>query len=233
MAFKMNREGFTFYTKPEGPTMKHTNQFGKPHPEKEEDDYINIRKNEPTTKQGNGPTKMDKGYTRMENKGYPKEKPDYIDIDGDGNKTESMKDAAASKKGFSKTPYEKNKLPRLEGKLTKVEKKVPTGYKPQTQMTEEELAELKNIKNPQTIKSKKGFSKTPYEKNKYSSHMPKHGADHKMSSADEKRYDNLLNTLNKMNDPMNSNRGKSILKELKKLKPGFNPEDHTMGQTSA
>ena len=44
MAFKMNREGFTFYTKPEGPTMKHTNQFGKPHPEKEEDDYINIRK---------------------------------------------------------------------------------------------------------------------------------------------------------------------------------------------
>ena len=72
--------------------------------------------------------------------------------------------------------------------------------------------------------------KTPYEKNKYSSHMPKHGADHKMSSADEKRYDNLLNTLNKMNDPMNSNRGKSILKELKKLKPGFNPEDHTMGQ---
>ena len=176
MAFKMNREGFTFYTKPEGPTMKHTNQFGKPHPEKEEDDYINIRKNEPTTKQGKGPTKMDKGYTRMENKGYPKAKPDYIDIDGDGNKTESMKDAAASKKGFSKTPYEKNK---------------------------------------------------------YSSHMPKHGADHKMSSADEKRYDNLLNTLNKMNDPMNSNRGKSILKELKKLKPGFNPEDHTVGQTSA
>ena len=147
MAFKMNREGFTFYTKPEGPTMKHTNQFGKPHPEKEEDDYINIRKNEPTTKQGKGPTKMDKGYTRMENKGYPKAKPDYIDIDGDGKKTESMKDAAASKKGFSKTPYEKNKLPRLEGKLTKVEKKVPTGYKPQTQMTEEELAELKNIKN--------------------------------------------------------------------------------------
>ena len=66
MAFKMNREGFTFYTKPEGPTMKHTNQFGKPHPEKEEDDYINIRKNEPTTKQGKGPPKMDKGYTRME-----------------------------------------------------------------------------------------------------------------------------------------------------------------------
>ena len=57
--------------------------------------------------------------------------------------------------------------------------------------------------------------------------------DHKMSSADEKRYDNLLNTLNKMNDPMNSNRGKSIVKELKKLKPGFNPEDHTMGQTNA
>ena len=153
MAFKMNREGFTFYTKTD---------------ERVKDDLINIRKNERPTEQG--PTKMD------ENKGYPKVKPDYIDIDGDGNKTESMKDAAASKKGFSKTPYEKNK---------------------------------------------------------YSSHMPKHGADHKMSSADEKRYDNLLNTLNKMNDPMNSNRGKSILKELKKLKPGFNPEDHTMGQTSA
>ena len=142
MAFKMNREGFTFYTKPEGPTMKHTNQFGKPHPEKEEDDYINIRKNEPTTKQGKGPTKMDKGYTRMENKGYPKAKPDYIDIDGDGNKTESMKDAAASKKGFSKTPYEKNKYSSHMPKHG--------GTKPQSQMTEEELAKHKGIKKPQS-----------------------------------------------------------------------------------
>ena len=170
MAFKMNynRDSFPYKTD-----------------ERVKDDLINIRKNERPTEQGKGPTKMDenKGYPKhghdkgltktMENKGYPKVKPDYIDIDGDGNKTESMKNAAASKKGFSKTPYEKNK---------------------------------------------------------YSSSMPKHGAGHKMSSADEKRYNNLLNTLNKMNDPMSSNRGKSIVKELKRIKPGFNPEDHTMGQ---
>tara|TARA_R100000988_G_scaffold98932_1_gene67460 strand:+ start:1484 stop:1915 length:432 start_codon:yes stop_codon:yes gene_type:complete len=118
----------------------------------------------------------DKGPTRMENQGYPKTiaKPDYPDIDGDGNTTESMKNAAADK------------------------------------------AELKN-----KDKAKSSFTKTPYYK---------HGAGHKMSSADEKRYNNLLNTLNKMNDPMNSNRGKSIVKELKRIKPGFNPEDHTMGQ---
>jgi hypothetical protein len=53
-----------------------------------------------------------------------------------------------------------------------------------------------------------------------------------LSSADNKRFDNLINTLNKMNDPINSNRGKSIIKELKRLKPDFNPEDYSVGQTT-
>ena len=85
-----------------------------------------------------------------------------------------------------------------------------------------------------SFKEKVLSSKGPTKKNmgypKKNMGYPKHGAGHKMSSADEKRYNNLLNTLNKMNDPMNSNRGKSIVKELKRIKPGFNPEDHTMGQ---
>ena len=51
-----------------------------------------------------------------------------------------------------------------------------------------------------------------------------------LSPADNKRFDNLLGTLNKMNDPINSNRGKSIIKELKKIKPGFDLEDYTLGQ---
>ncbi len=54
-----------------------------------------------------------------------------------------------------------------------------------------------------------------------------------LSGPDKKRFDNLLNTLNKMNDPQNSNRAKTIVKELKKLKPGFDPADYTMGQTNA
>tara|TARA_Y100001938_G_scaffold131926_1_gene189573 strand:+ start:1447 stop:1962 length:516 start_codon:yes stop_codon:yes gene_type:complete len=107
MAFKMNREGFTFYTK-EGPT-KHS-------------------------RYGNGPTMTDKGYPKygrdkgltktMENKGYPKTiaKPDFLDADGDGDKEESMKKAFADKaskttkeqipnvtSNLKKTPYEKNK----------------------------------------------------------------------------------------------------------------------------
>tara|TARA_A200000159_G_scaffold163750_1_gene191037 strand:- start:1231 stop:1434 length:204 start_codon:yes stop_codon:yes gene_type:complete len=39
------------------------------------------------------------------------EKPDYIDIDGDGNKTESMKEAAKDKK---KKPKPKNPFTRKD-----------------------------------------------------------------------------------------------------------------------
>lgn len=42
---------------------------------------------------------------KMKKKGYAKggaAKPDFLDIDGDGNKKESMKAAAASKKGMKK-----------------------------------------------------------------------------------------------------------------------------------
>jgi|TARA_R100000482_G_scaffold85580_1_gene34341 hypothetical protein len=134
MAFKMNREGFTFYTKPDkGPTMR-----DKGYPKYSE---------------------HDKGLTKtMENKGYPKVKPDYIDIDGDGNKTESMKDAAASKKGFSKTPYEKNR---------------------------------------------------------YSSSMPKHKAGHEETTPqtvnpDKKRKQSIINKLKTLKDPVDSSEGKRL-----------------------
>ena len=141
MAFKMNRDGFTFYTKPKGPTRHHEM----------------------------GPTKM------MENQGYPKTiaKPDYIDIDGDGNKNESMKDAAADKD-----------------------------------------------------KTKSNLTKTPYEKNKYSSSMPKHGPDHTISDADKKRKEVLIEKLNKMSDPMDSNQGKATLKAIKKIDPNFDAETY-------
>jgi len=48
-----------------------------------------------------------KGYAKggMKKKGYAAggaAKPDFLDIDGDGNKTESMKAAAGSKKGMKK-----------------------------------------------------------------------------------------------------------------------------------
>lgn len=121
MAFKMNRDGFTFYTKPKGPTRHHEM----------------------------GPTKM------MENQGYPKtiaedEKPDFLDLDGDGNKKEAMKDAAENIKkqtpnvasNLKKTPYEKNKYSSHMPKHG--------GTKPQSQMTEDELAEHKGIKKPQS-----------------------------------------------------------------------------------
>tara|TARA_B100000424_G_scaffold34608_1_gene23380 strand:+ start:2128 stop:2784 length:657 start_codon:yes stop_codon:yes gene_type:complete len=54
-----------------------------------------------------------------------------------------------------------------------------------------------------------------------------------LSGPDKKRFNNLLDTLNKMNDPQNSNRAKTIVKELKKLKPDFDPADYTMGQANA
>ena len=83
MAFKMNRDGFTFYTKPKSPkTHKH-------------------------------------GLSKYDDTHMTKTiaKPDYIDIDGDGNKKEAMKDAAKNIKeqtpnvasNLTKTPYEKNK----------------------------------------------------------------------------------------------------------------------------
>ena len=92
MAFKMNREGFTFYTKPKSPK---THKHGLP-------------------KYGH-----DKGLTKYDDTHMTKTiaKPDYIDIDGDGNKKEAMKDAAKNIKeqtpnvasNLTKTPYEKNK----------------------------------------------------------------------------------------------------------------------------
>ena len=166
MAFKMNRAGFTFYTKPKGPTMKHTDQFGKPHPEKEEDDYINIRKNEPPTKQGKGPTKK-------ENMGYPK---------------------------YGK----KHDGPSFNAELRK------EAMDPNTTMNE-------------GFKDKVLSSKGPTKKNMG---YPKHSAGHTISDADKKRKEVLIEKLNKMSDPMDSNQGKATLKAIKKIDPNFDAETY-------
>ena len=55
--------------------------------------------------------------------------------------------------------------------------------------------------------------------------MPKHGESHKMS-ADEKRKEVLIEKLNKMSDPMDSNQGKATLKAIKKIDPNFDAETY-------
>ena len=147
MAFKMNRDGFTFYTKPKGHTKHH--EMG---PTKTIEN-----KGYPKYGHDKGPTKM------MENKGYPKTiaKPDFLDADGDGHKEESMKKAFADKaskttkeqipnvtSNLKKTPYEKNKYSSHMPKHG--------GTKPQSQMTEDELAEHKGIKKPQSQRIPQG-----------------------------------------------------------------------------
>ena len=63
-------------------------------------------------------------------------------------------------------------------------------------------------------------------KNKHSSHMPKHSADHTISNADKKRKEVLIEKLNKMSDPMDSNQGKATLKAIKKIDPNFDAETY-------
>jgi len=62
-----------------------------------------------TLAEGHGGHKMKKDDDELEEKA---DKPDYIDIDGDGDKEESMKKAAADKKNESKiqTPEQENSL---------------------------------------------------------------------------------------------------------------------------
>ena len=49
-----------------------------------------------------------------------------------------------------------------------------------------------------------------------------------LDPADKKRKKVLLAKLDSMKDPMNSNQGKTVLKEIKKIDPGFNPESITL-----
>ena len=70
------------------------------------------------------------------------------------------------------------------------------------------------------------LTKTPYEKNKYSSHMPKHGSGRTISNADKKRMDVLIEKLNKMSDPIDSNQAKATLKAIKKIDPNFDAETY-------
>tara|TARA_R100001440_G_scaffold34259_1_gene53238 strand:+ start:1995 stop:2489 length:495 start_codon:yes stop_codon:yes gene_type:complete len=83
----------------------------------------------------------------------------------------------------------------------------------------------KTIKE-QTPNVTSNLKKTPYEKNKYSSHMPKHGSGRTISNADKKRMDVLIEKLNKMSDPIESNQGKATLKAIKKIDPNFDAETY-------
>lgn len=60
--------------------------------------------------------------------------------------------------------------------------------------------------------------------NKAMSPKKKNGLD----PADKKRKKVLLAKLDSMEDPMNSNQGKTVLKEIKKIDPGFDPESITL-----
>ena len=163
MAFKMNREGFTFYTKPKSPK---THNHGLP-------------------KYGHdkGPTKYDDTHmTRYKS---------HATLQGDLDKDGKLSD------------YEANRQSKIDESRNK-SKDGPT----------------KNKYSHNTMR-------TPYEKNKYSSsHMSKHGGDHPISDADKKRKEVLIEKLNKMSDPMDSNQGKATLKAIKKIDPNFDAETY-------
>ena len=139
MAFKMNYNRDSFPYKDMGLTKQ--SRYGRG-----------------PTKQGrydNGPTMRDDGYPKYNHdrgfsrysdthmsKAIAKAKPDFFDADGDGDKKEPMKKAFEDKKNDGppmRTPYEKH-----------------GGTKPQSQMTEDELAEHKGIKKPQSQRIPQG-----------------------------------------------------------------------------
>ncbi len=75
---------------------------------------------------------------------------------------------------------------------------------------------MKAMKDPM-----KAMKESP---NKAMSPKKKNGLD----PADKKRKKVLLAKLDSMEDPMNSNQGKTVLKEIKKIDPGFDPESITL-----
>jgi|TARA_R100000084_G_scaffold38278_1_gene15341 hypothetical protein len=149
MAFKMNynRDSFPFKND-----------------ERVKDDLINIRKNERPTEQGKGPTKMnenkgypkyghDKGLTKtMENKGYP--------LKGDLNKDNVLSGYEANRQSKIDESMNKSKDGPTKNKYSHNTMKTPYakhgGTKPQSQMTEDELAKHKGIKKPQSQRIPQG-----------------------------------------------------------------------------
>ena len=58
-----------------------------------------------------------------------KAKPDFLDLDKDGDKKESMKKAAADKKKGGKKEEEEDKKPAKKGGLSKAQEKLPEGLR--------------------------------------------------------------------------------------------------------
>lgn len=109
MAFKMNRDGFTFYTKPKSPkTHKH------------------------------GLTKYDDSHMTK-----TIAKPDYIDIDGDGNKKEAMKDAAKNIK--EQTPNVASNLTKTIAKDKDFDEKTNEREEPLFEGTDITPSQFKNM----------------------------------------------------------------------------------------
>jgi len=78
----------------------------------------------------------------------------------------------------------------------------------------------KTIKE-QTPNVGSNLKKTPYEKNKYSSHMPKHKAGREETTPqtvnpDKKRKQSIINKLKTLKDPVDSSEGKRLTKILMK-----------------
>mgnify|MGYP003137977327 CR=1 FL=1 len=141
----------------------------------------------------------------------------------------------------------KNNLPRLGGKLTKIEKKIKTGTDPKKKMHDGAMKKMhdsamKAMKAPMkkmesAMKAMDGAMKAMSPKKmahspKNMGHSPTKAMSPKkkneLSEADKKRKKALLARLDKMSDPIDSNQGKSILKEIKKIDPNFNPDNITL-----
>tara|TARA_R100001460_G_scaffold9737_1_gene23160 strand:- start:100 stop:630 length:531 start_codon:yes stop_codon:yes gene_type:complete len=145
MAFKMNREGFTFYTKSKGHTMR-----DKGYP-----------------KHGHHDKGLSKYSDTHMSKTIAKAKPDFLDADGDGNKKEPMKEAFADKasktikeqtpnvaSNLTKTPYEKNKYSHntMKTPLYKHnadhEEATPQTVNPDKKRKQSIINKLKTLKDP-------------------------------------------------------------------------------------
>ena len=163
MAFKMNRDGFTFYTKSTSPnTDKHSHNKM-------------VDKGYPKYGHDKGPTKM------MENKGYPKLQGD-LDKDGElsdyeKNRQNKIDEAMnKSKDGPTKnkhshntmrTPYEKNKYSSNMTKHNKGHKEelTPQTVNPDPKRKQSIINKLKGLKDP--VDSEEGKRLTNILMNEY------------------------------------------------------------------
>tara|TARA_R100001591_G_scaffold97447_1_gene103446 strand:+ start:1022 stop:1765 length:744 start_codon:yes stop_codon:yes gene_type:complete len=104
---------------------------------------------------GPGPARRNYGPMTMKKSAMKAAKPDFPDIDGDGNTTESMKKAAADKKSANKMKKAPMKLKKAPTKM----KKAPTKMKKEGAMKMKKEASMKMKKEAAMKMKKKGAMK--------------------------------------------------------------------------